>query len=364
MDFAHYFKGTSEKARLANVETSKITTRLMGESDIRMQTAPMVQQAVSAHVRNAAFAEFPGTPGPAPNLTETPWLYAHWEKLAPLERGRAEAEREVRGTGAAHAVATMQRDEARRRQGVLTQGAEVQRKELERFAATAGEQQRGDLAVKAEAYAKTLELLAQHTKELTSAEQAYTATALTAADARSAARKGEIGVMQEQLNLAKQNTQRAEVATVGIGMMQHRSTRAFALQAAEQAEKFGIENLSPDQLGLIRQAGGDRFLRRKAIESAEADPSYLKLRGILGAEGGEGGQGYKETAKREIDLNHQVQQKIDIDIKLQAEDLAKIISPQAVKDMEDAMKALLKEKIAEVNIADIVKNILGAGAKR
>ncbi len=365
IDLTHAVRNAQEKARLAAVEIEKAELGMTGASEIRMQLAPIRQQGAAAAASHAAFGQFPGTPGPAPNLATTPWLYQHWERLVPLERNQAMAERESRGAEAAQGVAAAQRDKARVKQADLARQVEVGQKEIKEFAATGSEAQRYDLATKVREQAAAMKMLEQATKEVATAEQAYTTIAKTAADARSAKRKGEVGVLQEQLNLAKENTKIAEASTVGIGMMQFGSTRAYARQAMEQVEKFGIGALTPDQIGLIQRADpSGRFLRKFALEGAEADPETQRIRDILGRAGVEPGESYKETAKREIDLNHQIQEKIDIDIKLSAEDLKNILSPEVIQQMDDQLKAMVKARIGEKDIADIIKNILGAAAKR
>lgn len=165
------------------------------------------------------------------------------------------------------------------------------------------------------------ERLVQVTERLGEVKERRAHAGLQLAEKESAVRKTEIDLLRQRHDLAREDTARSRSSTEGIGFLKH-GERTWARQAVEQAQKFGLEGLTLDQVSSIRQVGGDRFLSKMAVEEAGRDPETKRIQQLLGL------KDLGAAGKAEMELKHKVEVAVELDMKKGFEAEAKKFSPE------------------------------------
>jgi hypothetical protein len=100
-------------------------------------------------------------------------------------------------------------------------------------------------------------------------------------------------------------------------------------------------------LGGIRAAGGDRWLEQQALGQLDKEHGGQDNKGLQALFGE---KTHSEAAKQELDVSGEIRQKIELDFKQSAQDIAKTLTPEMRKEVEDLVKKGQWAVLQEISI--------------
>ncbi len=305
-------------------------TRALGQSDLAAHLAPMQQMGASAAAVVKGFTTIRPAIPPLPDMVREPWMYQRWIQESQAERQKAQAQRETAGARAGLGVAVTQETQFVAERDRLQQ--QQQRLKLEHaVASTSWDPNMIEIAKRKEMeLISVTEQLAAANDRVSQAQERRRQAGLELAGRESGERQAEISKLRLQQQFAQEDAARSRTTHEGVGFL-HPAQRTFARQAIEQAQKFGLEGLVPEQRDLIRQVGGDRFLSKLAVDAADKDPETKRIQQLLG------NLGLREAEKRELELHNKVQLAVEVDLKGQAQARADTLSKEQLAQVHQAI---------------------------
>ncbi len=324
-DLIDSFSGLNERVRQASYSYELFARHQAITANTRREQEPLSTRLVemSAEATNAARFQPEYTAPQAGNQ----YQLQQYQRNVPITRQLygAQAEKETAGSLVA---------DAKRREQDAREKARVGAAQIATYKGIF-DKQNAEGATEKELRPTRLGIAAGYIKQIEAAEEAKRAVSDRAkatesmAKASSSARQAEIGFKRNELADVDERESKLRGRYQTFGGMQA-GTRSMALQAARQAKALGYESLGEYQKGLIKSVAPDYAKEREeeigkkygADEFARLIPSKNEDQRTLG-----------ELQQKQVELNQEIQIKIDLDPALLRKDIADQVG-NAIRDLQ------------------------------
>jgi hypothetical protein len=170
-----------------------------------------------------------------------------------------------------------------------------------------------------------------------------------AAEAESAARKANIAVQREELAILKEKESRIKSNAQAFGQLNEVEKQA-AVTAAERLKTQGFESLTPEERGLIQQAGGGAALQQAAQQNALKDERFKQFSDLVGQE-----SDLKGTREAIADIEANVNLEVQVDTQKLQEQLTTALTA-VLNDLVKQFEALIANTRRDVEVNLDIQN--------
>jgi hypothetical protein len=170
-----------------------------------------------------------------------------------------------------------------------------------------------------------------------------------AAEAESAARKANIAVQREELAILKEKEARIKSNAQAFGQLNEVEKQA-AVTAAERLKTQGFESLTPEERGLIQQAGGGAALQQAAQQNALKDDRFKQFSDLVGQE-----SDLKGTREAIADIEANVNLEVQVDTQKLQEQLTTALTA-VLNDLVKQFEALIANTRRDVEVNLDIQN--------
>ncbi len=162
---------------------------------------------------------------------------------------------------------------------------------------------------------KQLEIL----RQIEEAQRRASAAATAGAQAESAARKANLALQREELNMLKQRYADARGQAAAFGSLSD-VEREEALRVAQRAKQAGYGSLTPEEKAVLQQSGLGTWLQDEAVKSAQNDPRFKERQGLFNLDADLG-----KLAQQAVTVNANITASVQIDEDKLAQRLGEIL---------------------------------------
>jgi hypothetical protein len=318
------------------------------EQAVQAEVLPMKIQVATAHglaasfktVQNRALDEI------AVDAVANPWRWQQEAAKQPLYQEQARKQREKQAAWAGVYAANEGIAAAQRNLAVIKEDERNQQVSAQWFAEQKDPRHANEHKLTLDRLKDIQDERVQAEQELKGAQGHKKDEMAKMEQAESGVRKADIALKQNEYAIVQEKETRIRGSYEGIGGLDPAS-RQFALQALDQLKQYGSQGLTPEQLQLIGQVGGQRLLQTAQIEAAANDPTTMGIQQHIQGDDKSGVQTLGEIVKDKIDVNAQVQLALQLD----EQKVAEAIEPY-LRDFIKKVTAAA-EAIAAINISKI-----------